>query len=167
MKRLPIVVAALLAASTAPALAAMSDQEFVTAASIGNQYEFAAGEFASTAAPDPRVKAFAKQIAADHADIDAELNVVARLEKLPVPYMMDETHDAMVRKLQSAQLESSAAESQRMFVTQQKEAHDKTVAMYEQYAREGTNIRLKDYALASLPTLRAHQKTINALAAMR
>ncbi len=167
MKRLPIVVAALLATSTAPALAAMSDQEFVTAASIGNQYEFAAGEFASTAAPDPRVKAFASTIAAEHADIDAELNVVARLEKLPVPYMMDETHDAMVRKLQSSQLENPPAESQRLFVTQQKEAHDKTVAMYEQYAREGTNVRLKDYAQASLPKLRAHQKAITALAAMR
>lgn len=167
MKRIPIVVAAFLVASTAPALAAMSDQEFVTAASVSGQYEFESGLFASTSIPDGRVKAVATQLAKDHADVIAGLNVVARLEKLPVPYMMDETHDAMLRKLQTTQFENSSADAQRLFVIQQKQVNDRTVAMYEQYAKEGTNVRLRDFAQASLPTLKANQKAVNALAGSR
>lgn len=167
MKRIPIVVGALLAASTAQAFAAMSDQEFVTAAANGGLYEFNSGLFATTAVPDPRVKALADTIVKDHADINAELNVVAEREKLRVPYMMDNDHDAMVRKLQSTQLDGSATQVQQLFLQQQKQAHDDAVTLFERYADEGTNVRLKDFAATSLPALRAHQKTIYKLTGSR
>ena len=167
MKRIPIVVAALLAASTAPALAAMSDQEFVTTAANGGLYEFNSGLFATTAAADPRVKALAHKIVEDHTDINAELDVVAKRENLRVPYMMDNDHDAMVRKLQSTQLDGSATQVQQLFLQQQKKAHDDAVSLFERYASEGTNVRLKDFAAASLPMLRSHQKAIDKLTGSR
>jgi len=167
MKRIPIVVAALLAASTAPALAAMSDQEFVTTAANGGLYEFNSGLFATTAAPDPHVKSLAHKIVDDHTDINARLKDIAERERLRFPYMMDNDHDTMVRKLQSTQLDDGGRQTQQMFLDQQKQAHEKAISLYERYAHEGTNVRLKDFAAASLPMLRAHQKTINKLSSSR
>ena len=66
MKRFTVLTAAFLAVSAAPAFAAMSDQEFVTKAAISGKYEFQSAMFASTAAPDSRVKAFAQRMVVDH-----------------------------------------------------------------------------------------------------
>lgn len=166
MKRIPMVVAALLAASTAPALAAMSDQEFVTQAANGGLYEFNSGLFATTSAPDPRVQALAHAIVKDHTDLNARLNVAAERDRLRLPFMMDEKHDAMVLQMQSAQLRNPG-EAQQMFLSQQKTAHDQAIALYERYAQEGTNPRLKHFAEASLPTLREHQKAVYRLSGSR
>lgn len=165
MKRFTVLTAALLAVSAAPAFAAMSDQEFVAKAAISGRYEFQSGLFATTASPDSRVKAFAKRMVTDHTDLNARLNAIAQRENLAVPYALDTAHDDMIHKLEAAELQSDG-HAQQLYVTQQKTAHDATVALFERYAAEGTNVRLKSFAEAALPVLREHRRTITPLAQM-
>lgn len=163
MKRFTVLTAAILAVSAAPAFAAMSDQEFVTQAAIGGKYEFQSGLFATTAAPDARVKAYADRTVAERTDLNARLNAIAARESLSVPYALDARHDDMLKKLEAAELQSDG-HAQQLYVVQQKRVRDETIALYERYVAEGTNVRLKDYAQTALPVLRAQQRAITPLA---
>lgn len=159
MKRLTVLTAAFLAVSAVPAFAAISDQEFVTKASIDGNYAFQSALFATTASPDARVKAYADKSVADLTDLNARLNAIAALDRLNLPYAVDSRHDAMLKQLEVAKLRSDA-QAQQLYVSQQKQTRDETIALYERYVAEGTNARLKDYAQAALQTLRAQQKAI-------
>lgn len=165
MKRITVLAAAFLAVSAAPGFAAMSDQEFVTKAAIGGKYEFQSSLFALTASPDARVKAFANRMVIDHTDLNARLNAIAERERLSVPYALDATHDDMLKKLEAAELQSDG-HAQQLYVTQQKKAHDETLALFERYVAEGKNVRLRDFAQAALPVLREHGRAITPLAQM-
>lgn len=167
MKPTTVLAAAFVAFSATPTLAAMSDQEFIDKAVIGGKYELESSRFALTAAPDARVKAFANRMITDHIEIDARLKAIAREDRIRVPSILDDQHHGMLLKLQSTQLEESSGAAQRAYITQQAEAHKTTVALFEQYAREGTNPRLKHYAQAYLPTLREHHRAAAYLSGSR
>ncbi len=165
MKRITVLTAALLAITATPAFAAMSDQEFVTKAGIAGKYAFQSALFATTASPDKRVMSYAQKTVEEKTDLNARLHAIARREKLAMPYALDAEHDDMIHALEAAELKSDG-HAQDLYVTQQKKVRDQTIALYERYIREGTNVRLKDYAAASLSTLKEQDKAITPLARM-
>jgi putative membrane protein len=157
MKMTPFLpaVAIVVAMVASPVLAAEKAQSFVDKATVGGMFEVESSELALKTSKDPDVKKFADMMVADHGQANAELEMIAKEEGLTVPSKLDEKHSAMLKSLQEAGANFDAP-----YIKTQLEGHQETVKMFEQYANDGDNDALQNFAVKTLPTLRTHLETI-------
>ena len=151
--------AALMLATPVFAADAMSSQDFVKKAAIGNMFEVKSSQLALKRSKNADVREFAKQMVADHGKAGGELKTAVADSKLKlmVPAKLDAKHAANYNKL------AKSKKFDADYIAAQKKAHDDTVELFQSYADNGDNMALKNFATATLPTLKLHQDHVNML----
>jgi putative membrane protein len=164
MNRSRILVAALLLCATggAPmaqdtattARSSAAAKEFVEKAGSSGLAEVELGELGAQKAKNGQVKAFAKQMVADHTKANQELQTAIKGKGLQVPSSRTDMHKAMMEKFQQ---QDAGKDFDRAYMAQMVQDHKAAVELFESAADDdGLDINLRGYAKQTLPALRDH-----------
>jgi putative membrane protein len=142
------------ATANEPATAADSAQQFVDSAAASDFYEIEAGKLGSTKASSADLKSFAQMLVADHTKSSAELKASAGelSPALTPPTALPADKQAKVDALKAA----SGADFDRLFLSQQVEAHSAALDLLRGYAAGGDAATLKAFAEKTAPIVQAH-----------
>ena len=140
--------------STASAQAggAVSTDAFLKQTAVGNQFEIDSSELALSKSNSTDVKAFASQMVNDHGAAGTAFKKAVSDAKLKEPSTSDDKHDAILKDLRA----KSGPDFDKAYVEAQKQAHIETVALFESYAKDSDNQRIRQFAQDLLPKLREH-----------
>jgi putative membrane protein len=131
-----------------------TDQEFLAKALEGNILEVQLGEKARDKTSNDRVKKFAQRMIDDHSKARQELMDIAKDMKIGIVAGLSKEHRDLLLRLTKA----DGADFDRAYMNHMVEDHEKDVAEFESYAKNGKNDRLRQFARKTLPTLREHLK---------
>ncbi|PTR34938.1 putative membrane protein [Luteibacter sp. OK325] len=137
-----------------------TDAGFVTNASGAGAAEIEAGQLAETNAGSDKVKAFARQIVADHTKAGEELKSLAAGDR---GYALADSPPPASQKDINALKMLNGAAFDKEFAKVMVADHQKAVAMFEVEAEKGSNKELQAFATKTLPTLKEHLKMARAL----
>jgi putative membrane protein len=168
MKR--VLLTALLCVATCVASAAESDsskpvsaaQAFVTKATQAGLAEIQLGELAQKRSSNPKVKAFAARMVADHTKANAELAALAKRKNLEVPTDLDDKHATMLHSVGTKPPSEFDAEYAKKMV----DAHDSAVTLFEDASAVGDK-EIAGFAKKTLVTVHQHQQEAAMLPAKR
>lgn len=139
-----------------------ASRDFVTEAAVGNMFEILSSQIALQKM-DPTETAFAHKIISDHQKAAMELQSLVDSGAVPgakIPTTLPQPYQDKLSKLSS--LHGNAFRMQ--FRQDQITAHKDAVVLFQQYATDGANEKLKDWAAATLPILQGHLRMALALA---
>lgn len=138
-----------------------NDADFVRLATSSNLLEILSSEQAAQRAQTEAVRDFAARMVTDHHTATARL---AEVSGMPAPdpaadpsAMLDPRHAALLTQL------DSATDFDAAYVQLQLQAHEEAVALFQDYATNGQEGAVKDFAEATLPTLQQHLEAAQAL----
>jgi putative membrane protein len=133
---------------------APTTEDFVKTVAIGDTFEIKSGQLASDKAQNDDAKSFGKQMTEDHSKTSEDLKDLIDDEdiKIEPPSKLDDEHQANLDKLKNL----SGNQFDKEYARMQIDAHQKAVALFESYAAAGENDKLKEWANATLPTLKEH-----------
>jgi putative membrane protein len=128
--------------------------KFVENAAISDMFEIASSKLALTKATDPQIKAFAKQMIAEHEGTTAALKKTLATANAGVtpPTAMDERHAGMLEDLQKIEADKFDAK----YLDQQTQAHREALGLMDSYATNGENLALKALAAQTKPKIQMH-----------
>jgi putative membrane protein len=126
--------------------------EFVRRAVEGGLKEIELGKLASEKAGSEEVRAFGKQMVADHSKSNAELMALATMPAPSAP-------PKPVKNL----AELSGAAFDRAYMDQMVTDHQATVELFEAEVRDGKDDALRKWAAEKLPAIRGHLEKARAL----
>ena len=141
-----------------PASQATADARFMDEATRGGLTEIKAAEIAEGKTKRDDVKAFAKTMQKDHADVNKNLKALADRMEMKLPQDLGK-HQAFIDGLKA----KTDADFDRTYVAATVVSHEKCVAMFEKFAEATKNADLKAFANNTLPGLRTHLKHSKAL----
>lgn len=142
--------------ATAPAAA-----DFVSQAAASDLYEIEAGQLAAEKATNGDIKAFGQMLATDHRRSSEELKAAAG-QLSPAaspPTALPADKQAKIDALKAA----NGAQFDRLFLTQQVEAHTATLDLLQAYASGGDAEPLKGFAAKAAPVVQAHLEKARSL----
>ncbi|GAB1584060.1 DUF4142 domain-containing protein [Phyllobacterium phragmitis] len=128
-------------------------EDFVTEAASSDMFEIESSKLAAERTDDA-TKAFARQMIQDHQKTTTELKqlVDSGKVKATVPTAMTSDHQEMLDELKG--LEGEAFTEQ--YRSDQVDAHEDAVDLFQRYAKEGDNADLKAWAAKTVPALEHH-----------
>lgn len=140
--------------ANAPATAAVSAQQFVDSAAASDLYEIEAGKLGSTKASSADLKSFAQMLVTDHTKSSAELKASASQLSPAVtpPSALPADKQAKIDALNAA----TGADFDRLFLSQQVEAHSAALDLLRGYAADGDAAPLKAFAEKTAPIVQGH-----------
>jgi putative membrane protein len=135
-------------------------QQFVQKVAIRDMFEVESGKLAQEKSGNDAIKQFARKMVEDHTKTTNELKSIAqKIQGLELPSQMDAEHQGKLDQLRAA----SGTQFDQRYRTQQIEAHQKAVQLFQDYAARGDNAELKSWAEKTLPNLREHLQQAQAL----
>lgn len=134
-----------------------TDMDFVTHAGHGNAAEVSEGKLAASQGLSKSVKEMGQMMVKDHSAALEELQTLGTKIGVGVPVTPNEEQKDSEHEL--AQL--SGVEFDKKYVKAQIKEHEKTVKLFEDEAKNGSNPELKAYAEKHLPTIRHHLDMAN------
>ena len=132
---------------------------FATAIAASDLFEIESGKLAQQKGGSEAVKAFGKQLETDHSKSTADLKAAAAQSNVPVAPALDAEKQSMLDQLKAA----SGAEFDRLFVEQQKTAHQKALSTLQGYAAGGDNDALKAFATKAATIVQGHLDHANGM----
>ena len=126
--------------------------EFATAVAASDLYEIESGKLAQEKGTSAAVKDFGTKLQADHSKSTTDLKAAAAQANVQVSPALDGEKQGMLDQLTAA----SGAEFDRLFINQQKTAHQKALATLQGYATGGDNEALKAFAQKATAIVQAH-----------
>jgi putative membrane protein len=139
----------------------VSAPEFVKKAGAAGMAEVEMGKLGSQKATNADVKAYAKQMVADHTKANKELASVARTKDLEVPSSPDMMHKAMMKKFEA---QAADQDFDHDFMQQMVKDHKAVVELFGTASRdESLDPDLRAFASKTLPVLQQHMKDAQAL----
>ncbi|WNW12418.1 DUF4142 domain-containing protein [Pseudomonas sp. DTU_2021_1001937_2_SI_NGA_ILE_001] len=149
----------MVAMASATAFAA-DPEDFVDEASAKGIAEIEAGKMALQKSQSADVKTFAQMMIDDHTAANAKLKAIAEQKKLKV------SDDAQLMDKAKAMILDIREESfDRSYANNQVKAHEQTIELFEEEAKDSKDAELKAFAEATLPKLKAHLAKAKELAA--
>jgi putative membrane protein len=134
------------------------DQQFVLEAGSSGLYEVQAGQKALTKSSDGRVRTIAQHMIDDHTKANNALMALAQRKGVPAASIVPSAqHLSMLQRLDTL----SGTDFDREYFTQQRDAHTQAIAKFQAQANNGFDRDLRDFAAATLPTLRGHLDMVN------
>jgi len=130
----------------------LDDAGFAREAAYAGNAEIALGHLAEGRAASHDVRAFARQMVADHTAVANRLKAIARREHMRLPAGLDPTD----QQTRVALTNDEGAAFDRAYIESQIEAHERAVELFEDEAREGPDPAIKQFAADALPTLQHH-----------
>jgi putative membrane protein len=143
------------------AMAAESAGNFVRDAAGGNQFEISSSLLALQKAQNSDVKKFAQHMIDDHSkagdDLKAAISISPSADVEMPSGQLDSKHEKLLQNLQ----DESSNNFDKLYVSDQIDAHDDAVKLFKSYAKSGDTPALKQFAAQTLPTLKSHQQLIH------
>lgn len=134
-------------------------QDFVDEASAKGFAEVQNGKLAVEKSQSADVKAFAQMMIKDHEAANEKLASLAKTKNLKV------ADDAeLLDKAKSMILEYREESFDKAYAENQVKAHEATIELFEEEAKDGKDAGLKAFAAQTLPKLQAHLKAAKELA---
>jgi len=159
MKRLLAVL--ILATPLAAVAASDPDASFFKNAAEGGIAEVDAGNLAQEKGTSAKVKEFGAMMVKDHSAANEKLKTLASTKGVDLP--TSASIGQMANKAKLEVLKGDTFDSS--YIKGQVKAHQDTIALFKKEAMGGQDPEAKAFAKATLPTLQAHLKAINAIAA--
>jgi len=132
---------------------------FVKMVTSSNAFEIESSRLAEQKAKDANVKAFAKEMVADHTKAGDALKSAAKLgDEAP---QLSPKHAAMLELLKGA----SDQDFQPLYVDMQAQGHVEAVSLFATYAKSGDDAAVKAFAVKTLPKLEMHKSHVMKLVA--
>ena len=149
-----IILPALMWVGPAFAQGQVNTEDFVNKVAISDMTEIQSSQLALSRSPDADTKPFAEKMVKDHQQTSAELKSLIDGGKVhaTLPKALDAEHQKLLDALKATQGKQFDEACDLMQV----EAHEKAVALVEEYARDGDNPDLKSWAMKTLPHLQEH-----------
>jgi len=129
-----------------------ADQLFVRQAGLGAMAEVDFGKLAAQKASNNSVKEFARQMVNDHDKANDKLTPLAKANGVPLRKDFDMDHQVMRTELTKA----SGNEFDVAYIRGQVQEHQKTAQLLEWEIGSGQDPRVRNYAMATLPTVLSH-----------
>jgi putative membrane protein len=145
-------------ASGTTALTPTSAPSFVQMAASSGMYEVMSSQLAMN--NSPQLRTAAQQIIQDHDRANRELMSIAAANNMEVPQRLMDRHRSMLDQLQAA---GTGPSFDRMYVQQQKMAHEEAITLFSSYTQNGSNPQLKAFATRTLPVLQMHQQMLQSM----
>lgn len=141
-------------ADTKPAVTTKvpSDQDFLAKAIEGGVKEVQFGKKALDKAASADVKKFAQHMVDDHSKTNQELVDIATEKKVGVVAGLSKADRATLLRLTKAK----GDDFDRQYMRNMVEDHEQDVALFDSFAKNGKDERLRNFAAKTLPTLKAH-----------
>jgi putative membrane protein len=141
---------------------AKDDSVFVMKAAMGGMMEVEAGNMAQTNAMNDRVKSFGMMMVNDHTKANSELmSLVSGRATLPTEMSAD------MKKHGEAMSKMKGKDFDRHYMSMMLNDHKKDIALFEKQASSGTDADLKAFAAKTLPTLKMHLDSAQAISKMK
>lgn len=138
-------------------------EAFIANACMGDLYEVEAGRLAMQRARSDDVRMFGEMMIEHHTTAMHQMRSALRsrevTDALPgaAPTMeLDDRRAGMLKHLQDAPDD----DFDKMYLDQQRMAHQETVALHKGYAEHGDNPQLRSVALGGLPMVERHLKAL-------
>jgi putative membrane protein len=130
--------------------------DFVKKAAMSDLYEVEAGKIASEKGQSEAVKEFGRHMVEAHGRTSEELTGIVQAEKLNVelPTKLSKKRRKLIDALNNAKPE----DFDKIYAMQQVKAHERAVKLFDEYAEEGDNAALKQFAANTLPTIKQHRE---------
>jgi putative membrane protein len=158
---LPALIGGLcLAGSALAADLANKDREFLQQAAQNGHAEVEASKMAATRARSSEVKSFAERMVADHTKVSQELSQLATSKQLKVPA---EPSIAQKTKLKLLQAADGDKFDQRYSENFGVKAHQDTIKLFSEAAREAKDADVKAFAQKTLTSLQQHLQMAQSL----
>ena len=158
MKRVWIL---LLLAPTLVWAASSPDESFYKKAAEGGIFEVDAGKLAQDKGNSPQVKDFGARMVKDHSAANEKLQALAATKNIDLP-----TSASVGQIATKAKLDVLSGDTfDKSYIKSQVKAHRATIALFRKEIANGQDADAKAFAKATLPTLHAHLKAIDAIAA--
>jgi putative membrane protein len=138
----------------------VSPQSFAAQAAFIGRAEIELGQLAAAKSQDQDVREYAQRMVKDHEAAAAQLERVAKQTNLMLPESLDAEHEALKEKLSALQGDAFDRE----YAKAMAKGHDKAVALFEAASQAPQMpAELKEFAAATLPTLKEHDKLAHSL----
>jgi len=135
------------------------DQQFVNDAAHGGLFEVQSSKIALDKSVPGTVHDFATHMIADHSPTNDKLAALARSEGYSVPDRVDPAQKLCLDKLSAANGDDFVKD----YDNAQRKAHDDAITAFENESARGQDLKLRNFASDTLPTLRHHREMINGL----
>jgi putative membrane protein len=147
--------------TTHPAMSkTVSPQSFATQAAVIGRAEIELSQLAAQKSQDQAVRDYAQRMVKDHEAAEAKLQKIAQQANLMMPESLDAEHEALKEKLSTLQ----GAAFDREYAKEMAKGHDKAVALFEAASQAPQMpAQLKEFAAATLPTLKEHDELAHSL----
>jgi len=146
--------------AAAPPMSAPSTSTFLTNAAVANLFEIESSKLALSKTKTEKVKSFANEMVTDHTAAGEKFKqAVADAKLTPPAEKLDAKHQAILDDLKKK--EGTAFD--KAYIDAQYQGHVEAVAMFEAYAKDGDNARMKRLAGDLLPTLKKHLDHVSAM----
>jgi putative membrane protein len=133
----------------------VSPQSFATQAAVIGKAEVELSQLALQKTQDKDVRDYAQRMVRDHQAAGAKLEKIAGQEQLELPQTLDAEHQALKEKLSNLQ----GAAFDREYAKAMAKGHDRAVALFESASQAPQMTpELKEFAAATLPTLKEHME---------
>jgi putative membrane protein len=161
--RLATAIIGTMAISTGAYAATLSTKDFVKKASYSNQFEIQSSQNALDKSHNDAIQKFAQRMIDDHTEAAGNMVTAIDASRLQVQPEddVDVKHHVLLGKLDV----ESGATFDRDYIQMQVKAHKEAVALFSDYAANGKDPALKQFAQNTLPTLKSHLKHVQQLAA--
>jgi putative membrane protein len=151
----------ILAAPLAAVAADDPDASFYNKAAEAGMYEVDAGTQAQDKGTSQAVKDFGAMMVKDHSAANDKLKALAATKNISLP-----TTASVGQMASKAKLDVLSGDTyDKAYIKSQIKAHRATIALFKKEAASGQDPDAKAFAVATLPTLHAHLKKINSIAA--
>ncbi|HEY2465872.1 MAG TPA: DUF4142 domain-containing protein [Steroidobacteraceae bacterium] len=141
--------------------AEIPDLKFYRDAAEGGMAEVAMGNLAQQKAQSPSVKDFGAQMVKDHSTANEKLKSLAQSKNITLPANPSVTEMEVKSKLQVL----SGEAFDKSYIKGMIKDHEEDIAEFKKEATSGQDPDARAFASATLPTLEAHLKKIQAIAA--
>jgi putative membrane protein len=127
---------------------------FAKKAAIGDMFEIESSKLAASKSTNAEIKKFAQEMIAAHTKTTEQLKSIASSEGFvgELPKEMDQKHAKMVGELKDL----SGTKFDRKYVELQVAAHKEAASLFDSYASQGKNAKLKKFAADTAPVIKTH-----------
>lgn len=130
---------------------------FVAALGASDLYEIQSSALARDKAASADLRSFAQRLEREHRQSSAQLKSAAAAAGITAEPALDADKQALLDALKAA----SGTEFDRLYLDQQRLAHQTTLMLLQNYANAGDNEGLKDFADKARSMVEVHADTLN------
>lgn len=137
----------------------LSTEEFVKKVSVANLFEVESSKLALDKSQNHNVRKFAEEMIEDHGKAQDNLKEAVKAPETDavIATTLDRKHQKLLDKLKKI---SSSDDFDRQYIDIHRKSHAEAVALFNNYAKNGKNNVIKEFAEETIPTLEEHYEHI-------